>query len=52
MEKIIVRNIKTGVEKEIDKFIAADFLGTKEWEIATKETKKESKIFDIPKSGK
>lgn len=48
MEKVKVKNVKTGVVKEIDKAIAGDYLGMKDWTlIAEKEEKyaiKEDKI--------
>lgn len=44
MEKIKVRNIKNGVEKEVEKAFATDYLGTKEWEIAKVEKK-----YELPK---
>ena len=34
MEKVKVKNKKTGVIKEVKKAVASDFLGTKEWEMA------------------
>ena len=46
MEKVKVRNLKTKVEKKVEKTFASDYLGTKEWELAKKEEKK----FEIPKT--
>ena len=40
MEKVKVKNVKTGVVKEVDKAIAGDYIGTKNWEIVTNEKEK------------
>lgn len=40
MEKVKVKNKKTGVIKEVNKAVASDFLGTNEWEMATDKDKK------------
>lgn len=37
MEKVKVKNIKTGVVKIVDKAIAGDYLGMKDWKLATAE---------------
>lgn len=37
MAKVKVQNIKTGVVKEVEKAIASDYIGTKEWKLVTKE---------------
>lgn len=40
MEKVKVKNVKTGVVKTIDKAIAGDYVGMKDWTlIAEKEEK-------------
>lgn len=51
MEKVKVKNVKTGVVKEIDKSIAGDYLGMKDWKLATAEREekyvvKEDKILE------
>ena len=46
MEKVIVKNKKTGVVKKVNKSVASDFLGTKEWEIETAKEKK----YEIPEN--
>lgn len=45
MEKIKLINKKTKVVKEVEKFLASDYLTTKEWDVAKKEEKK----FELPK---
>lgn len=40
MEKVKVRNLKTAVVKEVEKAIASDYIGTKEWELV-----KEDKVI-------
>lgn len=51
MNKVQVKNKKTGVTKEIKKVLASDYVGTKEWVLVDeKELKKESKPkFDFNK---
>lgn len=44
MEKVKVKNKKTGVVKEVNKAVASDFLGTKEWELANE------KKYEIPEN--
>lgn len=44
MEKVKVKNKKTGVVKEVKKAVASDFLGTKEWEMAKDKDKK----YELP----
>lgn len=46
MEKVKVKNKKTGIVKEVNKSIASDFLGTKEWEIDNSKEKK----YEIPEN--
>ena len=46
MEKVKVKNLKTGIVKEVNKSVAGDFLGTKEWEIDTEKEKK----YEIPEN--
>ena len=46
MEKVKIKNLKTKVEKEVEKMFASDYLGTKEWELVKKVEKK----YELPKS--
>lgn len=46
MEKVKVKNKKTGIVKEVNKNVASDFLGTKEWEIDNGKSKK----YEIPEN--
>lgn len=46
MEKVKVKNKKTGIVKEVNKSVAGDFLGTKEWEIDTGKERK----YEIPEN--
>lgn len=46
MEKVKVKNLKTGVVKEVNKNVASDFLGTKNWEVYTAKEKK----YEIPEN--
>lgn len=40
MDKVKIKNIKTGIIKEVPKAIASDFLGTNEWEMVVEEKTK------------
>lgn len=47
MEKVKVKNIKTGVVKEIPKAIAGDYIGMKDWTLfAEKPVIKEEKNLE------
>lgn len=46
MEKVKVKNKKTGVIKEVNKTVAGDFLGTKQWEVYTENAKK----YEMPEN--
>lgn len=46
MEKVKVKNKKTGIVKEINKNVASDFLGTKEWEVYSEQERK----YEIPEN--
>lgn len=41
MDKVKIRNIKTGAVEEVKKEIAGDFIGTREWVL--EESKQQSK---------
>lgn len=41
MDKVKIKNIKTGAIEEVKSAVAGDFIGTGEWVMATEETQKE-----------
>lgn len=43
MDKVKIKNIKTGAIEEVKKEIAGDFLGTREWTLVDIEEPKEEK---------
>ena len=47
MEIVKIKNIKTGIIKNVDKKIAGDFLGTKEWSVFKEEKEENSKRYSI-----
>ena len=51
MEKVKIKNIKSGAIEEVKKEIAGDFLGTGEWELENKKEEKKP-IFSANKEDK
>lgn len=45
MEKVKIKNIKTGAIKEVKKSLAGDYIGTGDFVLINEEDKKESKSF-------
>lgn len=46
MDKVKIRNVKTGAIEEVKKEIAGDFIGTKEWVMAEEKEPKKEPIFN------
>lgn len=52
MEKVKIKNIKTGAIEEVKKEIAGDFLGTGEWKLEEKKQEEKKPIFNANKDEK
>lgn len=52
MDKVKIKNIKSGAIEEVKKEIAGDFLGTTEWVLVGEKESKEDKKFSFNKEEK